>query len=430
MHPLLHSPSRRTLLRAAGAGAGAAALAAAAGCGSSTAASGRTRIRFLMNKPEVVDHFTDLVARYNAEQDDVLVVLDTAPTSVLAQFVRGAPPDIACYNFRIEAANLVRAGVLADLSDLPEAAGIDPAYQDLVTQFASYQGQTSALPYSIGTAGMIYNVDLFEQHGVAVPTTWSELLAACETFTAAGVAPFMNTYREVWTLAQGMFDYTTGSGVDVAAFHEGLQALGADAGPDAEVSFTRTLGPAVERMVQLSQLDNPDAPSLTYYDGNLRFGRGEAAMYFQGPWALGEIVKVDPDIRLGSFPLPVTDDPAQARARVNLDLALWIPRETERQEAARAFASWLLRPDVVDTYNADNSAQSPRTGAPPLADERLAGLQPCLDEKRIYQGISTYVPDSIPVGNYVQDAVLSGDPERLLSRLDTDWQRRARRAAA
>jgi len=70
--------TRRRMLRAVGAGALSAAVAPLAGCGGS---DGRTTIRFLMNKPEVVDRFAQIVADFNAAQQAVRVVLDTTPAS-------------------------------------------------------------------------------------------------------------------------------------------------------------------------------------------------------------------------------------------------------------------------------------------------------------------------------------------------------------
>jgi raffinose/stachyose/melibiose transport system substrate-binding protein len=79
-------------------------------------------------------------------------------------------------------------------------------------------------------------------------------------------------------------------------------------------------------MTQLtSQFVNTDAPSRGYGDGNLAFAKGEAAMYLQGPWAFSEIAKTSPDMNLGTFPLPMTDDPSDRRVRVNMDLAAMIP---------------------------------------------------------------------------------------------------------
>ncbi|WP_432491232.1 ABC transporter substrate-binding protein [Kineococcus auxinigenes] len=418
--------SRRSLLTA---GTGALALGAA-GCGASAGTAGREEIRFFQNKPEVIAYFGDLVARFNASQPEVLAVHDSSQTALVPQFVRGAPPDLAAWNYTLEVGNYVSTGVLTDLSDLPEAERVDPKYQVLVDQFATNEGETNVLPYSVASAGVIYNARLFEENGVAVPQTWSDLVAACETFRAAGVTPVYSTLQEVWTIQQGLFDYCTGSALDVAAFFADLRALGADAGPEEEVSFSNVFAEPVEKMLQLASYSNPDAASRAYADGNLAFGRGEAAMYLQGPWALGEIAKVDPDLPVGTFPLPMTEQPGEAAARVNLDLALWIPDASPHQDAARTFLQWLMRDEVIARYNADNLATSPLLGAAPLQDPRLVGLQPALDAGRIYQGANTYVPLTIPVGNYLQEAIRSGDGARLLRRIDEDWARLATRSAA
>ncbi|WP_432513390.1 ABC transporter substrate-binding protein [Kineococcus sp. SYSU DK001] len=408
--------SRRTFLGAAAATAGLAA------CGAPAGSQGRTTIRLFESKTEVIEYVSGLVEEFNASQSDIWVVHDSSQTSLTAQFVRGAPPDVGLFNYNLETASFVSTGVLVDLAGTPEADSVDPQYQDLVDQFATYRGETSVLPYSITAAGVLYNKALFEQNGVAVPTTWSELVTACETFTANGVVPVQLTSAEVWTLAQGLFDYTTGSAADVAGFYEALKS-------GEDVTFLETFGEAGRKMVELSRYANPDNASRTYPDGNLAFGRGEAAMYLQGPWALNEVSKVDPDLPVDTFPLPATEDPAEARTRVNLDLSLWIPKSSPYQEEARTFVSWLMSPDVIGRYNGDNLATSPLEGAPPQTDPRMAGLQASLAEGRIYQGANTYIPPGVPVGNYVQDAVFTGDSDTMLRRLDEDWGRLAARDA-
>lgn len=60
-------------------------------------------------------------------------------------------------------------------------------------QYGSYPGRTSALPYSVMASSVIYNKEIFAANNLAVPTTWSELIAACETLKAAGVTPFYAT---------------------------------------------------------------------------------------------------------------------------------------------------------------------------------------------------------------------------------------------
>src|SRR5690625_1605683 len=100
------------------------------------------------------------------------------------------------------------------------------------------------------------------------------------------------------------------------------------------------------RMLDLLPYFNEDAPSRTYGDGNTAMAQGKAAMYLQGPWALVEIEKAGTDVELGSFPLPVTDDPADRRIRVNIDLSLWIPEQANEQDGARELLQHLMIPDI------------------------------------------------------------------------------------
>ncbi|MET9965135.1 extracellular solute-binding protein [Streptomyces sp. NPDC006356] len=418
-------PRRTFLLGSLAAATAGGALLARRG----SSADGRTTIRFLQNKPEVVTYFDKLVADFNASQSEVHVVHDSTPTALTPQFVRGTPPDLACYNYNLEASRFVERGALSNLAGLADARRIDPGVQDLVAQYAQYKSQTSVLPYSITAAGVIYNKDVFERVGVSIPRTWSELLAACRTFKSKGVVPVVQTFKDTWTISQGLFDYVSGSALDVAGFFSRLRALGPDAGPHAEVSFSKDFSDAVEKMLALLAYTNRDAPSRNYADGNVAFARGDAAMYLQGPWAIGEIAKINPKVRLGTFAMPGTENPDDTKVRVNLDQALWIPNASTKQHAARAFLHYLMRPEVMDTYNAKNLAWSTTKSAPKAKDERVSGLQPYVDASRFYQGAGTYFPGGIPVLNYLQELVLSRNAKAFLTQLDDDWARYAQRNA-
>lgn len=401
------------------------AALALGGC-ATNAGNGPAEITFHMSKPEAIPYFRDLTNKFNAEQSDVHVTLDTA-SNLSAGFLRGNPPDVGLLNYNMEMSRFMERGALSDLSDMPEADRIRPDVQELVDQYATYPGRTSVLPYSVAAASVIYNVRIFEDNGLAVPTTWDELIAVCETLQDAGITPIYSTFKEPWTVGQGLFDYTVGGSIDVADFYEKLDEAGTEVGPDSPVSFQKTLRDPVERMVELAAYSNDDAESRGYGDGNVAFAKGEAAMYMQGPWALGEIAKTDPDLELGTFPLPVTDDPEDRKVRVNLDLALWIPEASPNQEAARQFLSFLMQQDVMDEYNAAFLAFGTTTDAAPVTDERILGMQEYYDAARFYQGPSRAIPLTIPTDNYIQAMVTGADIDQMLRRLDEDWARLALR---
>ncbi|GHD51665.1 carbohydrate-binding protein [Mycetocola manganoxydans] len=398
--------------------------AALTGCANS--GGGATEITFHMSKPEAIPYFRDLVAQFNEQQSEVEVELDTA-SNLSAGFLRGNPPDVGLLNYNMEMSRFMERGALSDLSDMAEADRIRPEVQDLVDQYATYPGRTSVLPYSVAAASVIYNVDIFEENGIDIPTTWDELIDACETLEAAGVTPIFSTFQEPWTIAQGLFDYTVGGSVDVADFFEQMNELGTEVGPDSPVSFQKDMTEPVKKMVELAGYSNENAASRTYGDGNVAFANGEAAMLMQGPWALGEIAKTNDELNLGTFPLPVTDNPDDLKVRVNLDLALWIPEISDAQDAARTFVSFLMEQDTMDEYNATYLGFGTTTDAAPVTDERILGMQEYYEDGRFYLGASQRVHLSIPTANYIQAIATGADIDSTLRRLDADWARLALR---
>ncbi|TQJ38687.1 carbohydrate ABC transporter substrate-binding protein (CUT1 family) [Arthrobacter sp. SLBN-112] len=413
--------SRRTFLTAAGGALTAFGLAGCAPAGTAPT------ITFHQSKPEAVPYFRDLAVKFTASQDRVRVLHDMA-TNLSASFVRSSPPDLGCLNYNLEMARFMERGALSDLSDLPAAASIREDVLDLTNWYPSYPGRTSVIPYSVMAASVIYNRRIFEENGLAVPATWDELIEVCERLKAAGITPIYGTFRDPWTVAQGLFDYTVGGMINVRDFYKSMHAAGANVGPDSEVSFQKTLLEPVKRMVELTKYVNPDAASRGYGDGNTAMAQGQAAMYFQGPWAFGEIEKAGKDLDLGTFPLPMTGDPADLKVRVNIDLSLWVPEVANGQQGARDFLQYLMQPEIQNPYNAKFLGFGTTKDAPPVTDPRIVEMQKYYDEGRFYMGASQFIPNSIPAANYIQSIIGGADAEGTLRRMDADWARLAFRA--
>lgn len=404
---------------------------ALAGCSAPSAgrsATGGTTLRFYEQKQEVIAYFDDLLRRFERENRGMRVVHDSS-NAIAPQFVRGEPADVGCFNDNLELARYIERGVLRDLGDLPAAGRIRKSIDGLTNQYAKYEDRTSVLPFSLAAAGVIYNKRIFAEQDLPVPTTWDEFVDVCTALQQADITPVYATDRDTWTLWQGLFDYSVGSLVDTGTFFRRMKELGTDVGPDSAVSFQKDFAVPMERAKTISSFFNPDHATRSYADGNLAFGQGKAAMYLQGPWALGQIALIDEDLPVGTFALPVSNDPQDRKARVNIDLGLWIPTTTPHLEQAQELVEFLMQPEVIDAYNRDNLAFSTTEDAPPQTDERLEGLQRYVDDGAFYQGAGTFIPTSIPLGNYLQSAIRSGDFDSMLQRLDADWRRLAGRSA-
>jgi raffinose/stachyose/melibiose transport system substrate-binding protein len=423
--------SRRSMMKAAGLGAAAVAVPGlVAGCSSSGGAI--TSIVFEETKPEVVPYFNNLVEKFNAMQSTVSVTHDFT-TNLIAAFVRGNPPAIDCDNYNLTTSIFVARGVLANLASLPQAKLINPDIQALVNQYASFHGETNILPFSVAAEGVIYNKDLFDKVGVsAVPTTWSEFLAVCEKFKSANITPIYQTYGDVWTIQQGLFDYTAGGMIDVAAFYQGLARAGPNLGPNSSMSFGKDFTAPCQKMLSLAPYFNTNPIAKHYADGNLAFASHQAGMYMQGPWAVGQVLAINPKLKMGTFALPATDDASQTKCRVNLDLAIWLPRSqpAAQHTAAIQFLNYLMQPSVMNAYNQANLAFSPLKNAPPQKSPLVSGLQPYVSSGRFYQGPGTYVPLTIPIGNFIQEMMLTGNVSGFTSSMDGAFKRLAIRTSA
>lgn len=417
--------TRRSLFRTAGVAAAGLALAGCAPSGGSSP----TTLRLLQNKPEVVEYFNGLIKAFEAKNPDIRVVQDFNAGNWVPGLIRNDPPDVVTNSYSVTTADFTEKGIFADLSGLPAARSADPKALELVNAFGQYKGsELSALPFSLAAAGVIYNKDIFAAHGVGVPTTWTEFIRACETFKAAGVTPIYGTFKDSWTLGQP-FGYVAGGSLDLAEFFSQMPKTADDLKATPKVSFAADFKPAAQKFLTLLSYTQKDAGSRSYTDGNAAFAKGAAAMYMQGPWALSELTTANPKINVGTFALPVSENPRDTKAQVTLDMTLSIARMSPRLDAAKRFVSFLMEASVVNAYNTKFSAFAPITDPARTNNPEIAGLQPLIADGSYYLNVTNYFPPAVTYNNYFQTLALNRDAGAFLSTLDDAWQRVAARNA-
>ena len=376
----------------------------------------------------MIGYFDELIEQFHQSQSRVRVRHD-ATSNLAGTFVRESPPDIGCLNYNFEISRYVERGALSDLGDMPEAGRILDELQPLIDVTATYPDRTSVIPYSLMAAAVLYNRQIFAEHDLTVPTTWDELIAVCDALAAAGVTPLYSTFKDPWTIAQGHFDYSVGGMVDTTKFFNQLKRQGTDVGPDSPVSFEKQFLEPVQQMQELVAVlarTTRRAAATATATSRSRTARRPCTCRVRG--RIGEIAKSNPDLDVGAFPLPMTDDPADRKVRVNIDLALWIPEGSTKKEAAREFLSFLMQPEVIDAYNAHALGFGVTKDAAPVTNETLVELKEYYDRAAFYLGASQLVPQSIPLQNYTQSLASGADPEPILRTLDADWRRLAFRS--
>lgn len=116
-----------------------------------------------------------------------------------AAFQSGDVPDVYMERGGGELADHVEAGLVRDLSD--DAA---EEIEKVGGNVAGWQvdGQTYALPFSVGVVGFWYNRDLFDQAGITEPpTTMDELYDVIDQLEASDITPISVGAGDKWPAA-------------------------------------------------------------------------------------------------------------------------------------------------------------------------------------------------------------------------------------
>ena len=173
-----------------------------AGCGKNNK-DGKTVIELVQYKPEATSYFEEVEERFNASHDDIELKISSpndAMTVLKTRFVREDNPDIIGIGGDINYSNFIDADMLMDISDFDGLADIKENYLTICEnlKFIPTEG-TYSVPYVANAAGILYNRDMFEEHGWTIPETWDELLALCDEIEAEGILPFYMGYKDTWT---------------------------------------------------------------------------------------------------------------------------------------------------------------------------------------------------------------------------------------
>lgn len=389
------------------------------GCGNKATAEGRTEIEIDSYKKEAVDTFNKIAARFNETHDDIHLTIDSpneAMTILKTRFIREDYPDIIVIGGDMDYSNFLDAGLFADISDLDVLSETKSAYLDMDKQLEFIpQDGTYGLPYAANAAGILYNKDMFEQHGWETPETWNEFTALCEQIQSEGVQPLYFGFKDTWTclapwnaLAVSLADPQLCSQVN-----------------NGTTTFTKAYDETAEKMKALLAYGEPNPMAYSYNDACTAFARGQSAMYTIGSYAISQIKSVNPDMNIGTFTFPANEKEADNVLNSGIDVQFCVMKSCENKEAAYEVLRFLYRDDTIRTYLSEQGGIACKQGDFPLSSE-LEGVSSYVASNRMADFQDHHYPSEMSVDAMIQTYLLddSADAkETFLNKFDKDWKR-------
>lgn len=292
--------------------------------------------------------FEAAVEAFRAANPDITVNVSIndreAHKTAIGNFLTADAPDITSWYPGNRMAPYVDAGLFMDISDLWGSDANLSSNFNAIKPTMTRDGKQWGVPYTYYQWGVYYRKDIFDKLGLAEPTTWDEMLSACDKMKEAGVTPFTIGTKFLWTAA-GVFDYLNlrTNGYDV---HNGLTA--------GEIKYSdprimKTFENWETMLERCSFVANHS--TMSWQDALAPFANGDAAMYVMGNFAVSGMKDAGlTEDQIDYFQFPEIT-PGLARAEEAPADAFFITAKAQNIDEAKKFMSFIAQPEIQAEWN-------------------------------------------------------------------------------
>lgn len=225
--------------------------------------------------------------------------------------------------------------------------------------------QVYGVPFALQTLHVIYNKALFAEHGITVPETWEDMVAAFTTLKDAGLTPLAATVSDTWMLPiqHEIFGASTYGG------HAYLDEMLAGRAKFTGKPWTDSL----TTWKSTSEFWSPQSAGVNYADAQALFTSGQAAAFPGGIWELAVFSTANPDLDMGIFNVPPPPGAAVQETLVPgyVDGSFGVSAASPDKEAALDLVRWMATPEFGQAFTDELRQISAVPGVEP-SDELLA----------------------------------------------------------
>lgn len=377
-------------------------------------------VEMVSYKPEAVAAFEEIQNKFNESHDNIHLTINSpneAMTILKTRFIKEDYPDIVAIGGDVNYSNFLDADLFMDVSDFEGVKNIKQSYLDMEKEleFTPHEG-IYGLPYAANAAGILYNEDMFVEHGWEIPETWDEFIALCDTIEEEGIVPIYLGFKDTWTclapwnaLAVGLTDSDVYNQVN-----------------KGNTTFEKEYKEVAEKMKMLLNYAEPNPYAYSYNDACTAFARGEAAMYTIGSYAVPQIKSVNPDMNINSFTFPANELKEDNVLNSGIDLNFAVMKErSEKKEAIYEVLSFLYEDETIQIYLDDQGGITCKEGNFKVPNE-IGGMREYIEAGKVADFHDHHYPSEMSVDALIQTFLMDESDEAVetfLKRFDSEWER-------
>lgn len=397
-----------------------ALTAGLAGCGNSTA--GTVTLDFFQYKAEAADWFTAKAKEFEKTHPNIKVNVNNssdATTDLRTRLVKNREPDVITINGDINFGMLAEAGVFHDFTDDDIVDELNPGMVNIAKSLVQTNDESKkrlyGLPYAGNASGYIINADVWEQAGEDPdnpPQTWSEFIDLLQRFKSKGIVPIEASTADPWTLQAPLASLNS----TLVPESEYLSLK------DGSKKFSDLWGTVSDQLVEIYQNYTQKNPAVTYQQATQDLAAGKAAILPLGTYAIPQIRLINSDANLRFAQMPATDNAEEQQLTAGDDVILTMGAHTKHEKEAREFIDFLMKDENIKDYSKRQSAFTPYKDTY-VGDETLNGVLDFYRAGKLADFCDHYVPASINLAGFLQTLIQSGNTEKFLNSMQSEYDK-------
>lgn len=331
---------------------------------------------------DVGDAFTVFTKKYqeenpNATIEVVNIASDQYYNTLKTRLLSGDPPDIFTTAPGAQMVEQAKNGYILDITNEPMLQNVMPGQ----VESTKIDGKVYGIPYDIVSLVVLYNKKIFADNGVKVPANYDEMLQVCETLKSKNIVP----------VAYGIKDAYLTQFLPYQISPTAVYAKNPNWDSDLVAGKAKFNSPEWKRVVEVpfelgkkgyftkNSLGVGDQQSVEM------FAKGEAAMTFNGSWAVGTARAANPDIELGIFPFPANQAGEEAWMTTMVGQVMAISATSKNLDECKKYLTAWTNKDYAQLWTDRAKSISTIMGVNNNFDPVMNDLTPYMENQKSWQ---------------------------------------------